>query len=383
MTKWFKRNKPLPEQSMYRAQEDETRIEAASQWLLMWWKFRKDRLAVVGGIVVILTYLIAINAEFFAPKSSVWFLKDYVYAPPQTIHFFHEGKWQGPFVYGYKFERDPRSLKKIFAVDYETRIPVRFFVRGEPYKWLGLFPARLRLFGPPDVNEPFYPLGADRSGRDVFSRIIYSARVSLTVGLIGVFTSLVIGLVVGGISGLMGGWIDNLIQRFMEILQSVPQVPILLALAAVIPIDWKPVRVYFVVSILLSFVTWVGMARVVRGRFLALRTEDFILAARLDGASTFRLITKHMIPSFLSHIIASITLSIPYMILNETVFSYLGVGLRPPVVSWGIMLQDTRQIVTVASFPWLLFPAGAVVIVTLSMNFLGNGLRDAADPYAT
>lgn len=379
----FPKRRAQTSASTYKAQEDETRVEAASQWLLMWWKFRKDRLAVVGAIVVILTYLIAINVEFFAPKSDLWFIKEYVYAPPQTIHLFHEGKWEGPFVYGYTFERDPRSLKKIFAIDYETRIPVRLFVRGDQYKWMGLFPARLRLFGPRNASDPFYPLGADRSGRDVLSRIIYSSRVSLTVGLIGVLASLIIGLVVGGISGLMGGWIDNLIQRFMEILQSVPQVPILLALAAVVPVSWKPVRVYFMISVLLSFVTWVGMARVVRGRFLALRTEDFILAARLDGASTVRLIVKHMLPSFLSHIIASITLSIPYMILNETVFSYLGVGLRPPVVSWGIMLQDTRQIATVAGYPWLLLPAGAVVIVTLSMNFLGNGLRDAADPYAT
>ncbi len=381
MVKWFKKSPP-PE-STYQAQQDETRIEAASQWLLMWWKFRKDRLAVVGGIVVIFTYLVAINVEFFAPKSDVWFNKVYVYAPPQTVHLFHDGKWQGPFVYGYKYERDPRSLKKIFSLDRETIIPIRLFVKGEPYKWLGFIPARLRLIGPKNAADPFYLLGADRGGRDVFSRIIYSARVSLTVGLIGVVISLLIGIVIGGVSGLVGGWIDNLIQRLIEVLISVPNVPILLAFAAVVPIDWKPVKVYFMTSLILSFITWTGMARVVRGRFLALRAEDFVLAARLDGASQFRLITKHMIPSFLSHIIATVTLSIPYMILNETVFSYLGVGLRPPVISWGIMLQDTRQIVTVASYPWLLFPALAVIIVTLSMNFLGNGLRDAADPYAT
>jgi peptide/nickel transport system permease protein len=199
---------------------------------------------------------------------------------------------------------------------------------------------------------------------------------------VGVLLSLLIGLVIGGISGLMGGWIDNLIQRVMEIIQSIPDVPILLAIAAVVPIDWKPVRVYFMISLILSFRNWTGMARVVRGRFLALRSEDFVLAARLDGASPFRLITKHMLPSFLSHIIASITLAIPFMILNETVFSFLGVGLRPPVVSWGVMLQGAQRIAIVANFPWLLLPAVAVVVVTLSMNFLGNGLRDAADPYA-
>jgi len=376
------KRKSQPETSTYQAQADETRIEAASQWLLMWWKFRKDRLAVVGAVVVILAYLIAFNAEFFAPKLHVWFAKEYTYAPPQRIHFFHEGRWQGPFVYGYTFERDPRSLKKIFAVDRTTIIALGFFVKGESYKWWGLFPAQVRFFGPKDPGAPMYLLGADRSGRDVFSRIIYSARVSLTVGLVGVTMSLLIGMVLGGVSGLMGGWIDNLIQRMIEILQSVPDVPILLALAAVVPIDWKPVRVYFMISLLLSFRNWTGMARVVRGRFLSLRSEDFVLAARLDGASTFRLITKHMLPSFLSHIIASITLSIPFMILNETVFSFLGVGLRPPVVSWGVMLQGAQRIVTVANYPWLLLPAGAVVIVTLSMNFMGNGLRDAADPYA-
>jgi peptide/nickel transport system permease protein len=377
-----RKNKSQPETTTYQAQEDETQIEAASQWLLMWWKFRKDRLAVVGAVVVILAYLVAFNAEFFAPKLHVWFAKEYTYAPPQVIRLFHEGRWQGPFVYGYTFTRDQRSLKKIYSVDRETIIPLGFFVKGEQYKWWGLFPAKLRFFGPKDPDAPMYLLGGDRSGRDVFSRIIYSARVSLTVGLIGVAFSLLIGLVIGGISGLMGGWIDNLIQRVMEIIQSVPDVPILLALAAVVPIDWKPVRVYFMISLLLSFRNWTGMARVVRGRFLGLRSEDFVLAARLDGANMFRLITKHMLPSFLSHIIASITLSIPFMILNETVFSFLGVGLRPPVVSWGVMLQGAQRIVTVANYPWLLLPALAVVIVTLSMNFLGNGLRDAADPYA-
>jgi len=377
-----RKDKSQPEATTYQAQADETRIEAASQWLLMWWKFRKDRLAVVGAVVVILSYFIAFNAEFFAPKPHVWFLKEYVYAPPQMVHLFHEGRWQGPFVYGYVFERDQRTLQRIFAVDRETIVPLGFFVKGEPYKWWGLFPAQVRFFGPKDPEAPFYPLGGDRSGRDVFSRIIYSARVSLTVGLVGVVMSLLIGMVLGGVSGLMGGWVDILIQRLIEVLQSVPDVPILLAIAAVVPIDWKPVRVYFMISLILSFRNWTGMARVVRGRFLALRAEDFVLAARLDGAGPFRLITKHMLPSFLSHIIASITLSIPFMILNETVFSFLGVGLRPPVVSWGVMLQGAQRIAIVANFPWLLLPAVAVVIVTLSMNFLGNGLRDAADPYA-
>jgi peptide/nickel transport system permease protein len=361
--------------------EKETRVEAASQWLLMWWKFRKSRLAVIGGVVVIATYLIAFSAEFFAPKSAEWYNKDYVYAPPQAPYFFLDGRWH-PFVYGYKFERDPRSFKKIFAVDYNVRIPFGFFVKGEAYKLWGFIPSDRHLIGPVKPGDPFYLWGGDKTGRDVLSRVIYSARISLTVGLVGVFLSLAIGVIIGGISGLMGGWIDNSIQRLIEILLSVPQVPILLAIAAAVPIEWGPLRVYLMISLILSLVGWTGMARVVRGRFLALRTEDFILAARLDGASSMRLISKHMIPSFFSHIMASITLSIPYMILSETFFSFLGVGLRPPVVSWGVMLQETRQIVTVASYPWLLYPALAIVITVLAMNFMGNGLRDAADPYA-
>lgn len=359
----------------------EDRIEAAGQIQLMWWKFRKSTLAVIGGVVVILMYFIALNCEFFAPKTDIWYDQKYVFAPPQQMGFFMDGKFQ-PFLYGYKFERDPKSFKKIFEVDYETRIPFGFFVKGEPYKLWGLIPMDLHLIGPLNPKDPFFLLGADKSGRDVLTRIIYSARISLTVGLIGVFATLVIGVVIGGISGLAGGVVDVFIQRVIEILMSIPNTPILLAIAAAIPIGWDSVRVYFMVSLILALLSWMGMARVVRGRFLALRTEDFILAARIDGASQMRLVTKHMLPSFLSHIIASITLSIPYMILNETLFSFLGVGLRPPAVSWGIMLQDTRQIVTVAAYPWLLYPAAAVVIVILAMNFLGNGLRDAADPYA-
>ncbi len=377
-----KTQEPSTEPSAALAPDQDSKIEAASQWLLMWWKFRKSTLAVIGAIVVILSYIIAINAEFFAPKLAESYDKQYVYAPPQPFRLFYDGKFD-PFVYGLKFERDPVSFKKIFSVDYETRIPVGLFVKGEPYKWLGFIPADRHLFGPKNAGDPFYLLGAEKSGRDLLSRIIYGARISLTVGLVGVLMSLVIGVTIGGISGLVGGWVDNVIQRAIEILLTIPQVPILLALAAVVPPDWPPVQTYFVVSLIISLVSWTGMARVVRGRFLALRTEDFILAARLDGARPLRLILKHMLPSFLSHIIASITLSIPYMILNETFFSFLGVGLRAPAISWGILLQEARQIATVALFPWILAPAGAVVIVVLSMNFMGNGLRDAADPYST
>jgi peptide/nickel transport system permease protein len=362
-------------------QEAQRSAEVASQWKLMWWKFRKDKLAVVGSVVVLFFYTMAAFAEFFAPKSPEFFNPQYVFAPPQPVYFFLDGRWD-PFVYGLKFERDPVSLKKTWSIDYNTRIPWGFFVKGEPYTILGLIPGDTHLFGPKNPKDPFYLLGADKSGRDMLSRIIHAARVSLTVGLVGVFLSLVIGVTIGGISGLLGGLVDVFIQRIIEIVNSVPSLPLMMALAAVVPPGTPPVQVYVVITIILALLSWTGMARVVRGRFLALREEDFILAARLDGASRGRLIFRHMVPSFLSHIIASITISIPYMILSETGLSFLGIGLRPPVVSWGVMLRDSQQIATVVNYPWLLLPAAAVVIFVLAMNFLGNGLRDAADPYA-
>jgi peptide/nickel transport system permease protein len=363
-------------------QEASRSVEAASQWKLMWWKFRKDKLAIVGGVIVVIFYIVALFAEFFAPKDPFAFNAQYTFAPPQPLYFFLDGKWD-PFVYGLKFERDKISLKKTWSIDYDTRIPVGFFVKGEPYQILGVIPGDTHLFGPKNPSDPFYLMGADKTGRDVLSRVIHAARISLTVGLVGVFLSLILGLVIGGVSGLVGGRVDNIIQRIIEIINSIPTVPIMLALAAMVPPGTPIVQVYFLITIILALLSWTGMARVVRGRFLALREDDFILAARLDGASRFRLITKHMIPSFLSHIIASVTIAIPYMILSETALSFLGVGLRPPVVSWGVMLRESQEIATVVNYPWLLWPVTfAVVFFVLSMNFLGNGLRDAADPYA-
>jgi peptide/nickel transport system permease protein len=286
-------------------------------------------------------------------------------------------------VYGLKFERDPVSFKKTWAIDTATRIPVGFFVQGEPYKILGFIPGDRHLFGPVNAKDPFFLMGADKSGRDVLSRVIHASRISLTVGLAGVALSLVLGLLIGGVSGLVGGKVDNAIQRVIEIINSIPNVPIMLALAALVPPGTPVLQVYFFITLILALLSWTGMARVVRGRFLALREDDFILAARLDGVPQMRLIGKHMIPSFLSHIIASVTISIPIMILSETGLSFLGVGLRPPVVSWGVMLREAQEIATVINYPWLLWPVtGAVVLFVLSMNFLGNGLRDAADPYA-
>ena len=359
---------------------ERAKIEVASQWQLMWWKFRRHKMAIVGGIIVLAYYFVALFADFFAPVYFETYRAEYVYAPPQQIHLFRDGKL-APYVYGYIFERDPVSYKKTWAIDESVVVPVGFFKHGEAYKMWGFIPGDLHLIGPENPEDPFYLLGSDKSGRDVFSRIIYSSRVSLTVGLVGVAISLGLGILIGGLSGLVGGLADNLIQRLIEILISIPTLPFWLALAAAVPLDWSPLQVYFMITVILSLIGWTGLGRVVRSKFLALREEDFILAATLDGVPNGRMIFKHMIPSFLSHIIASVTLAIPGMILGETALSYLGLGLRPPVVSWGVMLQGTQKVTVIAIYPWLLFPALAVIIVVLALNFLGDGLRDAADPY--
>jgi peptide/nickel transport system permease protein len=315
-----------------------------------------------------------------APVGFTTYIDQYVYAPPQRLHLFQDGKL-ALHVFGYGFERDPVSLKKTWFIDESVVIPVGFFVHGEPYQLWDLIEGDMHLIGPETPGDPFYLMGADKNGRDVFSRIIYSSRVSLTVGLLGVAINLLLGVVIGGLSGLASRMTDNIVQRIIEILITIPQLPLMLALAAVVPLDWGALKVYFMITIILALIGWTGLARVVRSKFLSLREEDFILSATLDGVPTGRLIFRHMIPSFLSHIIASVTLSLPYMILGETALSYLGLGLRPPVVSWGVMLQDTQKVAVLASYPWLLWPAVAVIVVVLAFNFLGDGLRDAADPY--
>jgi peptide/nickel transport system permease protein len=358
-------------------------LEVASQWKLMWWKFRRHKLAMVGGMVVIIYYIVAIFCEFFAPTLSSVYIANYVYAPPQTLHIWNDGQ-VGLFVYGYTFERDPVSHKKTWKADPDTIIPVGLFVKGIDYKLWGVIPMNIHLIGPKEVGAPFYLLGSDKTGRDILSRIIYSSRVSLTVGLIGVMISLTLGIILGGISGLVGGTVDNIIQRAIEILLCIPNLPLWLALASVVPVDWPPLRVYFMITIILAIIgqwSWTFMARVVRSRFMALREEDFVLAATLDGASNWRLIMRYMLPSFMSHIIASVTLAVPGMIIGETALSFLGLGLRPPVVSWGVMLQDAQKVGLIATTPWILYPGLAIFIVVLALNFFGDGLRDAADPY--
>jgi peptide/nickel transport system permease protein len=379
--------RPLPSEgaaTQHAAVAEESRVSVASQWQLMWWKFRKHKFALVSGIFVILIYLVALCAEFLAPFSTELFRTNYTYAPPQPLQLFEQtadGRRFNPYVYGYKVEIDQAALRRVFVVDEETKHYVGFFVQGAPYKWLGLIESNIHLIGPKNPDDPMYLLGADRLGRDLLSRLIYGTRISMSIGLVGVALSFVLGILLGGISGYYGGAIDNFIQRLIEFIRSLPTIPLWMGLAAALPADWSPIRTYFAITVILSFIGWTGLGRVVRGRFLSLRTEDFVTAARLDGSSELRIIWKHMVPSFTSHIIASLTLAIPGIILAETALSFLGLGLRPPVVSWGVLLQDAQNVRAVATAPWLLTPGLAVVFTVLALNFLGDGLRDAADPY--
>lgn len=355
-----------------------------SQWQLTWRKFVRHRLGVAGGIVVLLIYVVALIPEFLAPVTLEAYNPRYTLAPPQpfALGVQVEGDWQfRPHVKGYEAVIDYNSGRRIFTISDEEIIDIGLFVRGEPYRLLGLIESDLRLFGPLNAGDPFYLFGADRLGRDNFSRTIYGTRISMTIGLVGVAISLVLGILIGGISGLFGGLVDNLIQRSIEFIQSVPSIPLWIGLAAAIPANIPPLQVYFLITVILSILGWTSLARVVRGRFLAMRSEDFVKAARLDGCGPVRVIFRHMLPSFVSHIIAVVTLAIPGMILAETALSYLGIGLRTPIVSWGVLLQEAQNVRTIASAPWLLLPGAAVVISVLSLNFLGDGLRDAADPY--
>lgn len=363
----------------------DTRILVASQWQLIWWRFRRHKLALFSAFILIVIYLIVLVAEFIAPYDPGDYSARYTYAPPQTLNLFDTRDGQlsfNSYVNDYTVEIDPQALRRTFVIDPETRIPVRFFVRGWSYKLFGLIETDIHLLGPENPRDRIFLLGADSIGRDVFSRMIYGTRVSMTIGLVGVLISLVLGIFLGGISGYFGAWIDNLIQRSIDFLRSLPTIPLWLGLAAALPLSWGPLQIYFAITIILSLIGWTALARVVRGRFLSLRTEDFVMAARLDGASQMRVIFEHMLPAFYSHIIASITLAIPGMILAETALSFLGLGLRPPVVSWGVLLQDAQNIRSVATAPWLLTPAIGVIVSVLALNFLGDGLRDAADPYS-
>ena len=360
---------------------EQEKLYAASSWTLMRRKFFKHKLALVGLTGLAVLYLGAAFAGFFSVWGTFQRSSDHVFAPPTRVRIFHDGRLVRPFVYGLVPGRDPETLRKLFEINESQVYPIRLFVRGEEeYKLLGLFPARTRLFG---VDEPgkLYLFGADHLGRDVYSRILAGARVSLSVGLVGVALSFVIGAILGGISGFFGGTVDLLIQRLIEFLQSLPQIPLWMALAAAVPPRFPPVRLYFLVTVILSIVSWTELARVVRSKIIQLREEDYVVAARIAAANERRIITRHLLPGLMSYLIVSLTLAVPSMILGETALSFIGVGLRPPVVSWGVLLNQAQNFRAVALHPWLLMPGLFVVVTVLLFNFMGDGLRDAADPY--
>ena len=362
--------------------EAESRIAVATQRQLIWWRFKRHRLALVSLVVVILFYLVAIFADTLAVTPPWDSNAARSYIPPQAIHWFDNGRFR-PHVYGLKGKRDLRTFKLSYAPDPSEKRDLVLFARGYPYRLFGLIPTDIHLFGVADGHpeNALFLLGTDQLGRDLYSRLMLATQTSLTIGLVGVSLSLILGVLLGGLSGLYGGWVDTIIQRVIEILRSVPTIPLWMGLAAAVPTSWSPVRVYFAITLIISLIGWTELARVVRGRFLALREEDFITAADLAGASRMRIIFRHMVPSFLSHIIAATSLALPAMIISETTLSFLGLGLRPPAISWGVLLQDAQNLQTLGLAPWLLFAAVPVIVVILAFNFLGDGLRDAADPY--
>ncbi|NDL59737.1 ABC transporter permease [Phytoactinopolyspora mesophila] len=360
---------------------DEPEISVAPQWKLVWWTFKRHRLAVVGGIVTIFIYLVAIFAGFLAPYSSSHFDSEYTYAPPQRLQFVDDGEW-GLHVHGYVAEQDPDTLGLTWEIDESQKVPVGLFVRGEEYKILGLITWDRHLIGPKDPDgPPMYLLGADALGHDMLSRIIHATAVSMSIGLVGVVLSFLLGITLGGISGYFGGWVDNIIQRIIEFVVSIPTIPLWMGLMAAIPPHWGSLQRYFALTVILSLISWAALGREVRGKFFALRQEEFVMAATVDGASQPRIIFRHMLPSFTSHIIANMSLAIPAMILAETALSFIGIGLQSPTVSWGVLLEEAQSIRVIETAPWMMLPGIAVIVAVLSLNFFGDGLRDAADPY--
>lgn len=358
------------------------RISVATQWQLMWWRFRKHRLALIAAVVLAIFYAVVLFADFFAYSDPLEDNAQNLLLPPQPIQWWDGDEFR-PHVFGFTGKRDPKTFKKVYTPDPDIKLPLVLFAEGYEYKLFGLFETNRHLLGVEDARaeEALFLIGTDGLGRDLFSRLIIATRLSMTIGLAGVALSLFLGIMLGGLSGLYGGAVDNAIQRLIEIVRSVPTIPLWMALAAAVPAEWPIERVYFFITLILGVIGWTTLARVVRGRFLSLRSEDFVTAAELAGASQLRIIFRHMVPSFLSHIIAATTLALPAMIIAETALSFLGLGLRPPAVSWGVLLKDAQNVQAVAISPWLLIPAIPVIVAVLAFNFLGDGLRDAADPY--
>jgi len=379
-TEHFVSQAPFDPRSIEQLSEDQEKLYLASQWKLMWWKFKRHRLAVVSGFFLIALYLSVLFSEFLAPYNLHSRHVDHIYAPPQAIHLFHDGRFAGPFVYATNFKLDMTNLSRVYTENRTKIYPIRFFCRGDDYKFWGQFESNLHLFCPAEGGTLFL-LGTDRLGRDVLSRIIYGARISLTISLLGITVSFLLGITFGGIAGYYGGVVDLVIQRIIEVIQSLPTIPLWLVLAAIMPVTWSPLLVYFGITIILGLLDWTGLARAVRSKLLSLREEDYVLAAQLMGATPRRIIGRHLIPGFMSHLIASATISIPTMILGETALSFLKLGLRPPITSWGVLLVEAQNINVVVLYPWLMLPVVPVIMVIIAFSFLGDGLRDAADPY--
>jgi peptide/nickel transport system permease protein len=363
------------------AKNNREQLYVASQWRLMWLKFRRHKLAVISSVVLVLFYLDALLSQFVAPYDIQKRDQGYVLSPPMAIRFVDRGRFQlRPFVYGYKQTINLQEMRREYVIDPSKKYDLRLFVEGDPYKLFGLLRARVHLFGAQSPGV-VYLFGTDDLGRDMFSRIVVASQISLSIGLVGVFLTFILGSLLGGVSGFYGGWVDTLIQRIIELLRSIPTIPLWMGLSAALPANWSSVKVYFGITLILSLIGWTTLARVVRGQLLQLREEDFVMAARVAGAPEGRIITAHLLPSVMSYLVVNATLAIPNMILGETALSFLGLGLRPPAVSWGVLLKVAQNVRTVAFHPWLLLPGFFVLVVILAFNFVGDGLRDAADPY--
>jgi peptide/nickel transport system permease protein len=358
----------------------EERISVASNWTLVWWRFRKHHLAMASAAILAVLYAVVLCPDFFSTQDPELTEARQAFIPVQGLNLFDEGAFD-PWVPAVVGKRNPVTLRMEWKTDPSQKVRVGFFVRGTPYTVLGLFKSDLHLIGARDMSQRIFLLGSDRLGRDQWSRIMHGTQTSMTIGLVAVTLSVILGVVLGGVSGYFGGWVDQIIQRLIELLQSVPTIPVWLALSAALPRDWTPIQVFFAITVILSLIGWTTLAREVRGHFLALREEDFVLAAELAGCSRPRIIMRHMVPTFLSHIIATSSLAIPAMIINETSLSFLGLGIRPPAISWGVLLQEAQNIQTLALAPWLLIPGLLVIVAVLAFNLVGDGLRDASDPY--
>lgn len=357
-----------------------SRFHMASQRTIVWWRFKRHKIAMLALLILIPSYLSILVTEFLAPYDLHSRHTDFIFSPPQQVHLFHEAEFIGPFVYDYDMHLNMDTLKREYTEDTSQPKPIRFFCSGDEYEFWGLIKGDFHVICPPEDGEMFL-LGTDRLGRDMASRLLYGGRVSLTVGILGISVSFFLGLFFGGLAGYLGGWVDYSVMRLIEILRSLPELPMWLALSAALPVTWSPILVYFGITLILGLLDWPGLARAVRSKLLALREEDFCVAAQLMGARPKRIITFHLLPNFMSHLIASATLSIPSMILAETALSFLGLGLRPPVTSWGVLLSEAQNIEAVALYPWLMLPMVPVIIIVLGFNYMGDGLRDAVDPH--